>query len=233
MYSIIYNNKKSIDMGAYVIKRPNVPSPQKRFEEVVIAGRDGSLLITEGTFENIDIEVQLNYMSPPEEWASTYRRIKNWLQAPKGKRRLQFSDDLGFFYKVKKVVVGTNERTSIRIGAITPIFTCDPYMYAESGTIAIPPKEAELNPYDISKPIYIITGEKAGTLTVNGHEMTVNVGQNLTIDTDLMIAYREDGTLQNAAVTGNYENLYLLPGENTIGITDGLSLSVIPNWRTL
>ena len=63
--------------------------------------------------------------------------------------------------------------------------------------------------------------------------MTANVGQNLTIDTDLMIAYRQDGTMQNTAVTGDYENLYLLPGDNVISITDGFDLKIIPNWRTL
>lgn len=114
-----------------------------------------------------------------------------------------------------------------------PMFICDPYTYFENGTIAVAPEEAELNPYDTSKPTYIITGEKKGTLTVNGNEMTINVGQNLTIDTDRMIAYREDGTLQNAAVTGNYEELYLLLGKNTIEISTGLNLKVIPNWRQL
>ena len=63
--------------------------------------------------------------------------------------------------------------------------------------------------------------------------MTANVGQNLTIDTDLMIAYRQDGTLQNTAITGDYEDLYLLPGENVINITSGFNLSVSPKWRTL
>ena len=68
------------------------------------------------------------------------------------------------------------------------------------------------------------------TLTVNGNEMTANVGQNLTIDTDLMIAYRQDGTLQNTAVTGDYEDLYLVPGDNVISITSGFDLKIIPNW---
>lgn len=57
------------------------------------------------------------------------------------------------------------------------------------------------------------------TLTVNGNTMTANVGQNLTIDTDRMIAYRSDGTLNNTQVTGNYEDMYLLNGENEISFS--------------
>ena len=63
--------------------------------------------------------------------------------------------------------------------------------------------------------------------------MSATVGQNLTIDTDLMIAYRMDGDINNIAVTGNYEDLWLQEGENTISITSGYDLSIIPNWRTL
>ena len=54
----------------------------------------------------------------------------------------------------------------------------------------------------------------------------------MAIDTDRMIAYREDGTLQNTSVTGKYEDLYLLEGENDIEITGG-TVKVIPNWRCL
>ena len=62
--------------------------------------------------------------------------------------------------------------------------------------------------------------------------MTANVGQNLTIDTDRMIAYREDGTLNNTKVSGSYEDMYLQPGNNKIEFYGG-NLKVIPNWRCL
>ena len=71
------------------------------------------------------------------------------------------------------------------------------------------------------------------TLTENEKSMTANIGQNITINTDVMLAYREDGTLQNTSVTGDYENLYLAEGDNTISVTDGFKLTVIPNWREL
>ena len=85
----------------------------------------------------------------------------------------------------------------------------------------------------ICHPIYKISGNGTCILTVNGKNMSATVGQNLTIDTDLMIAYRTDGDINNIAVTGNYEDLWLQEGENTISITSGYDLSIIPNWRTL
>lgn len=88
------------------------------------------------------------------------------------------------------------------------------------------------NPYIECHPTYKIAAEGMCTLKINGKTMTANVGQNLTIDTDRMIAYREDGTLNNTKVSGNYEDMYLQPGNNKIEFYGG-NLKVIPNWRCL
>ena len=68
---------------------------------------------------------------------------------------------------------------------------------------------------------------------MNGNEFVAEVGQNVTIDTDLMLAYRQDGRMMNTSVTGDYQELYLKEGDNTIEITEGFGLKVIPNWRCL
>ena len=39
--------------------------------------------------------------------------------------------------------------------------------------------------------------------------------------------------MMNTSVSGDYEELYLKPGENEISITQGFTLTVIPNWRRL
>ena len=79
----------------------------------------------------------------------------------------------------------------------------------------------------------MITGEGECILQVNGSQMKANVGQNLVIDTDRLMAYRKDGKLMNTSVYGDYAELHLLPGENTVYISRGFDLKVIPNWRCL
>ena len=64
-------------------------------------------------------------------------------------------------------------------------------------------------------------------------ESKEQIRKNLTIDTGRKLAYREDGTLSNTSVTGDYDNLILIEGRNKIEITDGFELKVIPNWRRL
>lgn len=229
----MYNEVAARDIGVMVVRRPSIPSPVRRISEITIPGRDGSLIVGEGTYEDILISVDLNYMSPSNEWGAVFRKIKKWLLG-KGSGRLFLSDDMAFFFKVKNVEIGENERTSKRIGVITPTFTCDPYIYLNAGTIPIEQTTPTiLNLYSLSKPIYIVTGTGECKLWVNGNIMTANVEGNLTIDTDLMIAYKEDGTIQNTKVTGDYEGLYLKEGENDLTINNPFSLQIIPNWRTL
>ena len=112
-------------------------------------------------------------------------------------------------------------------------FTLDPFFYAESGLSEIHSWQTIMNNFDLSQPVYRITGEGMCTLTVNGKTMKANVGQNLIIDTSLRLAYRTDGTIQNTSVSGSYEDLYLLPGLNQLSLSDGFSMAVQPNWRCI
>ena len=233
MYGIQYNGIKDTDIGVFVVSRPSIPAPEPKVTMWNIAGRDGSLYSSDDFYDDIQIFVELNFMTPINEWAACARQIKQWLLDRKKDRRLYLSDDMSFFYKVKNVSVGEITRSSKRIGNLTPMFTCDPYMYLSTGENDYSIDKVKQNPYMTSHPVYRITGEGMCTLTVNGNEMTANVGQNLTIDTDLMMAYRQDGTVQNTAVTGDYEDLYLLSGDNDIAITSGFDISISPKWRTL
>lgn len=233
MFSITYNGKNSNDIGVYVIKRPNIPSPELRYEETTIAGRDGTLITTDETYNNIEIPIPLNYMTKKTEWASMHRLVKAWLLSRNGDRFLEFSDDGSFFYKVKNVTIGINERTSMRIGVITPVFLCDPFQYLKTGLNKYDISEVLINPYFKSKPVYYITGNGTCTLNINGNTIVAEVEDNLVIDCELLMAYKEDGVLKNTAITGDYEQMNLLEGKNEISISEGFHCKIRPNWRCL
>lgn len=232
-YDLIYNGESASNHGVYVVRQPDIPAPEKRVEYKDIKGRNGSVSITDDTYQDIEIEIELNYMSPKNEWERVYREVKKWLRVG-GTRELQFSDDRSFFRKVRGISIGTNTRTSFRIGTLKPVFRCDPFEYLCAGKEAITNYSTIFNPYYTAAPTYKITGEGVCAITVNGKIVKANVGQNLTIDTDLMIAYRTDTkVLNNTAISGKYQDLYFLEGENTVSVTPGFKLEIIPNWRTL
>lgn len=232
MYEIIRNGKKNTQVGVMVSKRPSIPSTEYVAEEIEIPGRDGKLYRELGNVSDITISIPFVFISDPYRWQDRFREAKKWLLG-KEDNKLILGDDPGYFYKVKHTSVGESERKVMESGEFTVDFICDGYLYVIEGAEEHEVSDILYNPYALCHPIYVITGEGMCTLNVNGNAMTANIGQNLTVNTDLMLAYRTDGTFQNAAVTGDYESLYLQEGGNTVELSAGFGLKVIPNWRCL
>lgn len=230
-YFILFNGRTSLDVNLKVESRPSKPSPQKRYEEVDVPGRDGLLYRDKG-YGDIEISISFNFISKtPDKWDKDFRRIKKWLLENKD-NTLKFSDDLEVFYKVNKVTIETPERILRRCGKLNVTFTCDPYTYYTNGKEEVILGGKIYNFDLISRPIYRIVGEGLLTLNINGKSIKANVGQELIIDTDKGLCYR-DGIINNVSLKGNYQDMYLLEGENTFSWNNGFDIYIIPNWRCL
>lgn len=230
MYEIVRNGKKNTHVGVLVSKRPSIPATEFLYEEIQIPGRDGSIYQETGSVKDITISVQFVFIH--DKWHEQFREAKRWLLA-KEDDRLILGDDPEYFYKVKHTSIGESERKVIESGEFTVDFICDGYQYLIEGENEYEIEDVLYNPYAICHPTYKIVGTGACQLTVNGKNLKAEVSQNLLINTDLMMAYKEDATLTNAAITGNYEELYLQEGDNTITLSNGFKIKVIPNWRCL
>ena len=230
MFTMTFNGETDKSHAVRVKQRPDIPVPKKRVTEQQISGMDGVLLVTDDTYEPIDIDVELNFLEEPSSWAARLRDLKKWLLSSGW---LSFSDDEECMYRVLYVSANDAERTYRRLGNIKVTFTCDPYMYVIEGQESFEIEDVLENTYEVSHPLYTITGSGTCVLTVNGSEMEAEVDGILIIDTVRQMAYTDENEVMNTAVTGAYEDLYLLEGTNTIEVTDGFSVSVVPNWRCL
>lgn len=231
MYYIQRNGKTNLDINLYVKERPRIPSPEYKYDKQEIPGRDGELYTEYETVEDITIPVILKFHCNPSKWQDMFRKAKRWLLS-KIDNMLILSDDINYFYKVKHITINESEREVKEFGEFTVNFICEGCQYSIEGQKEITASNLYNDGY-ITHPIYKVEGEGECTLTVNGKAVKANVGQNLTIDTDRMLAYRTDGTMQNTSLTGDYEDLYLIEGENKVSITSGFVLKIIPNWRYL
>lgn len=229
-YDIYLDNISCFGISLYPTKRPDIPAPQEKIKEYEVLGIDGKLYKKTGFYEDMEIPIEFNYWPKKESWFSAYARYKKILLSCR-KLRLNENDD--YYFRIKKVTIGVNKRVSKNIGKFSVTFTVDPYYYLMQGLKKYPYSSVTYNQYDSCRPIYIIEGEGTAVLNVNGNECICNVGQNLFINTELMIAYKEDKTNQNTAVSCDYDDLCLVPGANTIEITSGFTLNVIPNWRVI
>ncbi len=124
-----------------------------------------------------------------------------------------------------------DNRIILRYGIIEVTFTVYPYEFLNTGDTGITSFPITNNA-DIARPLYKITGTGSGTLTVNDKTMTYTVDGNLYIDTRRLIAYKLDnGSKLNRSdkISGNYDELLLKEGSNSISATVG-TLEVTPRW---
>lgn len=230
-YSITYNNMTSESRGLKIVQRPNTPAPEPLYEPWEIPGRDGVLMPKELTYLPMEFPIRFNFMADfPSSWGSVYRAARRWLLGGSPGAELKLSDDSLYFYKVYAVRIEETERQSRLIGAFTAVFICDPFTYLDSGKTSVTVTSSINNIYDISHPRYYVDHTGSWTLTVNGKTFT---GSGRTyIDTDKQIAYDSQNNLINTSTAGNFEDLYLIRGTNTVSVSSG-TLLVVPNWRTL
>lgn len=207
---IEFNQIKASDLGVYLKGYPSVPASSE---------------------DETKIEIEMNYRSESsEKWMEQWRVIQKWLSAKN--KKLVFSDDPECFYKVSEVTIGENNRESRRIGSFMATFVLrDGMSYLQDGLKEYSVVEVLWNSYGIAHPVYKIRGNGTCALSVNGNLLKATVEDEIIIDTDRMLAYQSNGMLKNTSISGDYEEMYLLEGENEITITQGFDLKIQPNWR--
>lgn len=232
---IQFNNSNSYyDMGMKILDKVIIPYPKKKMEITSIPGSEGDLYIDTDGYEDIILPISFEVIDKIQI-ENKYRKIKRWLNSIEDDHLFLF-DDMDYFYKVKFVEIPNNFETMFNLYGVADIkFICDPYTYSKRGEeeIELPPSLYNDTGYK-SKPIYRITGEGLITLNVNSKLITFNVGQELIIDTDLELIFRA-GNIENSRKTGKWEDLYLMPGQNTLSYSGGRvdKITIQPNWRMI
>ena len=232
-YHIFYNNESNLDYKCSIIRRPNIPTPVKDIEAIKIEGRDGELHKDKGTYGDIPISFDFNFVCEPNEFTDKLRKIRKWLFG-KEDMKLIMSDDPEFYYKVKKVTMGDVTRSLKRKGQFNVTFKVEAYSYRSDGLIEKTLSGTALyNPYEPTYPTYRIMGNGECTLSVNGKNITATVEDELTILSEAELCYDEGKNIVNSSIAGEYDDLILQSGDNEIIVSEGFELIIIPNWRTI
>lgn len=227
-YHFEFNGKSSLAQGIYVKKRPDIPASKEKVEYISLPGRAEKLCRHTGEFENIELKIECNFKTDKGTWYKEICTIREWLQ---GYGELSLQDSAELFWKVRAVKIDGIERELKKYGFFKAVFTCSPFIYLKEGKKWKSAEEAMKNPGTVCHPIYKIEGEGVCILKVNEKSLAVNVGQNVIVDTERILAYKNDGTIQNTKVMGDYDDLWLKKGNNTFQATPGFQISVMPNWR--
>ncbi|EOU2126227.1 phage tail protein [Clostridium perfringens] len=234
MFYFIFNNKKNTDLGIQVVKRPNIPIPERNIELKSLKGRDGSLTRDYKTYNDIKISVSLNFISGKNDFINKGAEIADWLYNIND-NKLIFSDNDKFYYKVKKIECKDIERSLKVIGKFIVTFVCDPYKYyIDNNEIEITNSTKIISPPLVieSKPVVKVIGTGDIDLNINNKKIQLEkIDGNIIIDSILKECYKENNNL-NYKMHGEFPKL--IRENNNINFSGSIEKIIIkPNWRCL
>ena len=218
----------SLNMGVIVSAYPPIIRPAERAIQQTIPGRPGTLILTEG--QDIYDSYVRSFVIGLRPGADA-QAVNQWLR---GSGVAVFGNEPGFCYFGRILSAIQWEKVGnwrLKSGGVQML--CQPYKgkspvepdftISTSGTV--------FNPGDVaSRPVITVSGTGNITLTVGDTSMSLSSAPTgLIIDCDAGIILTSGGSLWTGSWSGEFLRFH--PGNNTVTIPSGVSLSVSPRWR--
>ena len=212
-----FNNICSEELGIIVVEGPPEVLAQEEYEEIIIEGRNGTLIENKGTFPNIEKSFILTTIDLDQDIDLMVEKIKTWLFNIKDNKLLYAIPNR--YNIVKKVIIDEDIKTTFEeYGDFTVKFICEPFYYdLLKKDITVTEKETKVyNNGDFnSSPIIIIYGTGDLQLTINNTTVQINnVDERVLLDSKLFLCLDKDNNNKSIDMIGNFPTLDI--GENTI-----------------
>lgn len=228
---LTYDGKDSRDFGVIVGSINTHNTPERVVEEVPIPGRNGTLTIDGGRFENIEISYKAMILN---DFVDKFDEFKAFLLSHSGYARLEDSFSPSY-YRLAKIhdAFEPSVITFDIAGRFDIPFDCDPRRFLKSGEKAVKFTDDGIihNPtYFDAKPLLRVVGN--GTITINDKDVTVS--DNLSyvyIDLESFNAYHENVNMNNKVSIA--DGISLKAGDNTIYLSGVTEVQITPRWWTI
>ena len=230
MFDIQYNGIRASSLKLLIKERPSIPAAEKGYKEIEVPGVNGTYLQDEGRFKSTEIPISMNYIGPERKWHGRWSKVQEWLSKTNGE--LIFLDDPNFYYRISRVNLSDNEHKGRRIGDFTATFkTKDGLRYLRTGKEKYNLSDLGWNSGEIAFPDYYISGSGTCVLSVNKENFEIKMNGSVVVDTERCLIYLPDKTIVNNIGKGDFESLYLEPGQNNVSASKGFDVKAIPHWR--
>ena len=232
---LTFNGKNSKDYGVYISGGGTFNAPRRSRDKINIPGRNGSLTIDNGRYDNISVEYPAFIYRDFDVNISAFR---NMLLANRKYVRLEDSYHPDEFRMA--LYDGNFEADvvdNLSAGKFTLLFDCYPQRFLKSGEQEYEYTAAGsiLNRTDqIALPLLRVYGD--GTVTINGVSIVISGSSTYTdIDCELMEAYKDTLTTnKNSTITlSNGKFPQLDPGSNAITLSSVTKVIITPRWWIL
>lgn len=238
-----YDGIDSLDYDLYITSGSVYDAPERVVDMIKVPGRNGTLAIDQGRFENINVEYDVYTKDRSQTvFAQNIRDFRNELCSRH--TYLQLSDDynpnefrLGIYKSGLEIDADID-----RAGSIKLVFDCKPQRYLTSGQVSqtFTAAGSITNPtLFASSPLIVVTG--FGDLGIGSQTLTIegdDSSQVVYIDCDIQEAWTMSGGVQSPAndLIQNAGEAFptLNQGANGISLGGNISRVVItPRWWQL
>lgn len=235
MFKIIIDDKDNYDYDLRVVSRPSVPVTNYEYDEVKISNRGP--IYTIAHIPDKVISVDFNFVEK-ECFGHAIRSVNAWFLNAK---KLSFSDDIGVYFRVKKVNISDIERELRVLGKFTVEFTVEPFSYSCDGESQISFDKTHLVSNSITLynfgttealPLIKLHGNGKLSMTINGSTTTVdNVVDYVSLDCETLCCFK-DNVNMNKNMTGDFQTFNV--GDVVITFSETVeSVEIVPRWRYL
>ncbi|NFH48826.1 phage tail protein [Clostridium sporogenes] len=214
----IHSNEK----GLKIISLPNITTPEKREEKIIIPGRDGYLTQSDESYEGEVKPVEFDYLD------DRFDGIKQWLT---GSGEVIFSNEPDRYYKARIINKLDLARVLEKFHSGIIQFDCQPFGYLQDESIQIITQTTIYNQTNVNSQPYIkIYGNGYATLKINNEIIKfTNISDYIELDSEMMECYKSNVPL-NHLMIGNFPIFQV--GGNNISWTGNISkIEIIPRWR--
>ena len=228
----VWKGKNSFsDFGLWVNRLPPVVRAKERYEEIIIPGRSGSLIMTEGD------DVYDSYVKECVVIAPNTRNIQPILDWLRGSGDVIFSNEISKAYEARIAAEVSFERVGNNLIQATIPFFVKPFKHnvnEQEDAVTITGSSGSIyNPGDVaSKPKITITnsGSSANnTISIGNKQMLfMAVTGTIVVDCEANII-TQGGSLWAGNYAGDF--ITIPKGANAVAQTGTMSITIEPRWR--
>ncbi len=215
---ITFNGKSSSSFGITVERYPSPNRPARRGAVLQIPGRNGNLVIEDGTYENVTLKFDVYLSAEPANLYDRAAAVADWLLGSSGYQRLTTEYEPDIFRLARfagpldiEAILNSHGRATLEFDCYPQRFDALGHVYSDYGSLSSGSAAITNTGIMIAKPMIKVTGKgtvvldfssaATGNTTEVDFAFSTSKTETIILDCDLHDAYYEDGSNANAAVS--------------------------------
>lgn len=231
-----YKNKTSKEMGLVVAQDVVLSSPTRVVESVSIDGRDGSLTIDRGRYDDVEWNIPVIILND-KDIEQRVTGITDWLLTDVKYHDFLWDSDLDFVYRAMCHQQYNINRLLRTVGKAVINFRMHPIKFIRSSLIErqILNNANIQNPYNINaKPKLRIVGSGDITIRIQNTNLILRgIAGGCIVDSETQTITSLDGRITLFDRMYSYPFPELIPGNNNITVPNGVQLHMVPRLGAL